>query len=310
LSGLKRISKRLKMKLRIGSRRSKLALWQAETIAERLNRHHIETEIIEIVSFGDTDQTRPIQKLGDKGVFTKALDDALLAGEIDLAVHSLKDVPTDLHPGLQLSAVPERGNPLDVLVKPKKTGSDGTPRTIATGSIRRKAFWKNKYPQDEVTGLRGNVPTRLQKVEDNNWYGAIFAYAGLERLNLSNRISEVLDWMISAPSQGAMGIITKKETESHEIVQKLDDPLTHRCVAIERAFMNELEAGCSSPVGGYARAKDDQIHFKGAVLSVDGQNRIDIKKHIPLRSADARFGTEWAVEIKKQGAAELLKASH
>lgn len=298
------------MKLRIGSRRSKLALWQANTVAERLHRHHIETEIIEIVSFGDTDQTRPIQKLGDKGVFTKALDDALLAGDIDLAVHSLKDVPTDLHPGLQLSAVPERGNPYDVLVKPKNPGQKNGPRTIATGSIRRKAFWKNKYPGDKVTGLRGNVPTRLQKVDDNNWYGAVFAYAGLERLNLSNRISEILDWMISAPSQGAMGIITKKESGVHQAVQKLDDPLTHRCVAIERAFMNELEAGCSSPVGGYARVDGDQIKFSGAVLSVDGKVRIDIQKSIPLSSADARFGSEWAAEIKKQGAEELLKASH
>ncbi|MBD3617648.1 MAG: hydroxymethylbilane synthase [Gracilimonas sp.] len=293
------------MKLRIGTRKSKLALWQAEKVAEELKSHEVETELVEIESFGDKEQDIPIHKLGDKGVFTKALDEALLSEEIDLAVHSLKDVPTVLPDGLELAAVLERGNPADVLVRPV-SGKDSLHKVIATGSIRRTAFWKNRFPGDQVVGLRGNVPTRLQKVDSNNWHGAIFAYAGLERIGYEDRISNVLDWMIPAPSQGAVGIMSRKNSDHRELLAKINHTNTRLCVDIERAFLNELDAGCSSPLGAYANIKNDMLYFIGAVLSPDGAQRLDIEREIPVDAANPGKGNEWAKVLKKEGAAGLL----
>lgn len=293
------------MKLRIGTRKSTLALWQAEVVAEELYKHGAETELIKIESFGDKEQDIPIHKLGDKGVFTKALDDALLSGEIDIAVHSLKDVPTILPQNLILAAVLERGNAADVLVKPLQE-KPANPRTIATGSIRRTAFWKNRFPNDKVVGLRGNVPTRLDKVDSHNWHGAVFAAAGLERIGYGDRISEVLDWMIPAPSQGTVGVAARAETEFSELLNKINHTETRTCVDIERAFLNELEAGCSSPVGAHAIIRNGKLNFIGAVLSLDGAQRLDISKQISLEEATPQKGSEWAKELKNDGAAELL----
>ncbi|MGN8226131.1 hydroxymethylbilane synthase [Gracilimonas sp. BCB1] len=293
------------MKLKIGTRKSTLALWQAELVSKKLSELGVQTQLVEIESFGDKEQDIPIHKLGDKGVFTKALDDALIKGEVDLAVHSLKDVPTVLLNDLDLVSVLERGNPQDVLVKPKGEGQDVN-RTIATGSIRRTAFWKNRFPEDEVVGLRGNVPTRLKKVDDSNWYGAVFAYAGLERIGYENRISEVLDWMIPAPSQGAVGVVARKDTNYREIFDKLNHEETRICVDIERAFLNELEAGCSSPVGAHAYIKGGMLNFVGAVLALDGSRRMDVEREIPVSEATAEKGHQWADLLKKDGAVELL----
>ncbi|MEO9886200.1 MAG: hydroxymethylbilane synthase [Balneola sp.] len=297
------------MKLRIGTRRSKLALWQANLVAEKLNAIEVETELVEIESFGDKEQELPLHKLGDKGVFTKALDDALLRGDIDLAVHSLKDVPTILEDKLTLAAVLKRANPIDVLVQPENYEDSGSLRTIATGSIRRAAFWKNKYPEDEVVDLRGNVPTRLNKVDTLGWDGAIFAHAGLERLGLSGRISEELPWMISAPSQGAIGIVTKSDSVHNEIISVLDDDNTRICVNIERTFLRTLDAGCSSPVGALAEVKNEKVLFKGAVLSVDGTQRIDIQKEIKLAEVTEAYGEELAKQVINEGAADLLSSN-
>jgi len=294
------------MKLRIGTRRSKLALWQSNLVAGKLNALDLETELVEIESFGDKEQDIPLHKLGDKGVFTKALDDALLAGKIDLAVHSLKDVPTILEKGLNLTAVLKRANPIDVLVKPADLKEDRTPKTIATGSIRRSAFWKNKYPEDEVVDLRGNVPTRLKKVDALGWDGAIFAHAGLDRLGLGDRISEELPWMISAPSQGAIGIISKSDSIHNEIISVLNHSDTRICVNIERAFLRTLDAGCSSPVGALAEVAGEILKFKGAVLSVDGKQRVDIQEEIKLQKASESLGIEFAKNVINKGAADLL----
>ncbi len=293
------------MKLRIGTRKSTLALWQANKVAGELKSQGVETELVEIESFGDKVQDIPIDKLGDKGVFTKALDDALLAGEIDLAVHSLKDVPTVLPSGLKLAAVLERGNPMDVLVRPAQP-KEIEKRIIATGSIRRTAFWKNRFPEDEVVGLRGNVPTRLDKVDSNDWHGAIFAAAGLERIGYEDRISETLDWMIPAPSQGIVGIVTADQSGFEEVMSAIDHRESHLCGSIERAFLNELEAGCSSPVGAHARIKNGRLYFTGAVLSLDGNRRLDIEREILIDEASAAKGKEWAKLLKSEGAEELL----
>lgn len=297
------------MKLKIGTRRSKLALWQSNLVAEKLNALDVQTELIEIESFGDKVQDLPLHKLGDKGVFTKALDDALLSGKIDLAVHSLKDVPTVLENGLQLNAVLKRANPIDVLVQPENYKESQSPKTIATGSIRRSAFWKNKYPEDEVVNLRGNVPTRLNKVDTLGWDGAIFAHAGLKRLGLGERISKELPWMISAPSQGAIGIVSKEDFKYSEIVSVLNDINTRICVDIERAFLRTLDAGCSSPVGALAEVHGDTLFFKGAVLSVDGQQKVDVKKEIGLSEAKETLGAELAKKVINEGAADLLNGN-
>ncbi|MEX2478114.1 MAG: hydroxymethylbilane synthase [Gracilimonas sp.] len=294
------------MKLKIGTRKSTLALWQANKVAGELKSHGIETELVEIESFGDKVQDIPLDKLGDKGVFTKALDDALLAGEIDLAVHSLKDVPTILPAGLKLTAVLERGNPMDVLVRPAQP-KELKKRVIATGSIRRTAFWKNRFPEDEVVGLRGNVPTRLDKVDSNDWYGAIFAAAGLERIGYEDRITETLNWMIPAPSQGIVGIVTAEECDFEEVMTKINHGESHLCGAIERAFLNELEAGCSSPVGAHAQVKDGRLLFIGAVLSLDGKQRLGIEREILIDDTSAVKGKEWAQLLKKEGAEQLLE---
>ncbi|SMO46378.1 hydroxymethylbilane synthase [Gracilimonas mengyeensis] len=294
------------MKLRIGTRKSTLALWQANKVADALHQQGIDSELVEIESFGDKVQDIPLNKLGDKGVFTKALDDALLAGEIDLAVHSLKDVPTVLPEGLKLTAVLERGNPADALVRPAQPKKMDT-RVIATGSIRRTAFWKNRFPEDEVVGLRGNVPTRLDKVDSNEWYGGIFAAAGLERIGYEDRISEVLHWMIPAPSQGIVGIVTADEIEFENELAKIDHKESHICGAIERAFLNELEAGCSSPVGAHAYIKNEMLYFVGAVLSLDGSRRLDVEQEILLGEASADKGTTWAKMLKSEGAEEILE---
>lgn len=297
------------MKLKIGTRRSKLALWQSNLVATKLADLEIETELVEIESFGDIEQDLPLHKLGDKGVFTKALDDALLEGRIDLAVHSLKDAPTILEDGLQLSAVLERANPVDVLVQPVNYKESKSPKTIATGSIRRSAFWKNKYPNDEVVDLRGNVPTRLKKVDTLGWDGAIFAHAGLERLGLSERISQELSWMIPAPSQGAIGIVTKSNSDFNETISLLNHVPTRLCVEIERAFLRKLDAGCSSPVGALAEIKDDKLVFKGTVLSIDGKQRVNIKKVVELAIASEEMGKEFAQQIINVGATDLLDES-
>lgn len=293
------------MKLKIGTRKSTLALWQAELVSEKLNAIGVKAELVEIESFGDKEQDIPIHKLGDKGVFTKALDDVLIKEEVDLAVHSLKDVPTVLLDDLELAAVLERGNPKDVLVKPKEEKGD-IHRVIATGSIRRTAFWKNRFPRDEVVGLRGNVPTRIQKVDNSDWFGAVFAYAGLERIGFENRISEVLDWMIPAPSQGAIGVVSRNDSKHRDIFDKLNHTDTRICVDIERAFLNELEAGCSSPVGAHAYIKNGILYFVGAVLALDGSRRMDIEREISVAEATPSKGHEWAKLLKEDGAVELL----
>lgn len=297
------------MKLKIGTRKSTLALWQANKVAAELKAHGVKSELVEIESFGDKVQDIPLNKLGDKGVFTKALDDALLFGDIDLAVHSLKDVPTVLPKGLKLAAVLERGNPMDVLVRPAHP-KENDERIIATGSIRRKAFWLNRFPDDTVVGLRGNVPTRLKKVDSNGWHGAVFAAAGLERIGHEDRISQVLDWMIPAPSQGIVGIATAEETNFEHVLNKIDHTESHLCGDIERAFLNELEAGCSSPVGAYAEVRGKILCFIGAVLSLDGTERLDIEREIPINEAEAEKGKEWAQLLKEEGAEALLEKAH
>ena len=268
--------------LRIGTRDSALALWQAEKVKALLEANGHSCEIVAIKSEGDLDLSTPIYQMGLTGVFTKTLDAALLSDRIDLAVHSLKDVPTKLAEGLHIAAVLQRANPYDVLVK----GSNPSSATVATGSLRRKAQWLSRYPNDQVIGLRGNVQTRLDKLVGQDLIGGIFAAAGLERLGLSSLETETLKWMLPAPAQGAIAIATlSNNTLATEGCAQINHRQTELCVTLERAFLNRLEGGCSSPIGAHAQIEGDNLQFEGALFSLDGSLSARVARQMPVDQA-------------------------
>ncbi len=286
--------------IRIGTRSSELALWQAVTVAEQLEHLEYKTEIIKIDSLGDEVLNKPIYKIGTVGVFTKNLDTALLNNKIDIAVHSLKDVPTDLANGIIQAAVLKRGNFNDVLVF--KTNEDffaNKVATIATGSLRRKAQWLYRYPNHKTTDLRGNVNTRLQKLKDNEWDGAIFALAGLKRIKLLPKNHLKLDWMLPAPAQGAVTIsVLEKNNHILNICKELNDKETEICTTIEREFLNALEGGCSAPIGALATINDEDLKFKGAIFSPDGKNKLEFSKTVPVNHTTdiAQFAAKFILD--------------
>jgi hydroxymethylbilane synthase len=291
--------------IRIGTRSSALALWQAEFVQNQLNDLGYATEIVPISSEGDLNLTQPIYQMGLTGVFTKTLDAALLTKQIDIAVHSMKDVPTQLAEGIAPYAVLKRGNHRDVLVlNPKKEQS----LIIGTGSLRRKAQWLRKNPNYQVENLRGNIQRRIQKLEESSWEGAIFAQAGLERMNMAGHQLVNLDYMIPAPAQGALLIVgLKEQLEKFKGVTNLNHSDTALCTSVERDFLKTLEGGCSSPVGAYAFVDKDTLCFKGGLYSLNGQEAIEVEREIPLSQA-AQIGCDLAQEIRNNGGIELLKA--
>ncbi len=273
--------------IRIGTRESQLALWQANKVRTELAEFGYESILVPIKSLGDIVLDKPLYELGITGVFTKTLDIAMLNGDIDIAVHSLKDVPTALPEGIVQAAVLKRGNYNDVLVLKGNEEFFGTPNgIIATGSLRRKAMWLNRYPTHKVEGLRGNVNTRLQKLEDSEtWDGAIFAAAGLERLGINPEGAIDLSWMISAPGQGAIMITA---LEKNDFVLDACEQLNHHetkvCVGVEREFLRLLEGGCTAPIGAlaYVNSKTEEVNFKGVLLSKDGSKKIKVEKTAKL----------------------------
>ena len=290
--------------LRIGTRDSALALWQAEKVKCALEESGTACEIVPIKSEGDLNLTTPIYQMGLTGVFTKTLDAALLSNHIDLAVHSLKDVPTLLAEGLTLSAILKRANPQDVLVKGSGTDSN----TIATGSLRRKAQWLNRYPKDQVIGLRGNVQTRLNKVGEQPIIGGIFAAAGLERLGLDALQIEPLPWMIPAPAQGAIAVATRMYDEKAIAVCKsLNDEDTTLAVTIEREFLRRLEGGCSSPIGAYAYLENGVLYFKGGLFSLDGSKAVVVERRLPQDEALEHIDS-LVNEVLENGGSAILKS--
>ncbi|HKJ05930.1 MAG TPA: hydroxymethylbilane synthase [Flavobacteriaceae bacterium] len=269
--------------IKIGTRSSQLAMWQATTVANQLEHLGHSTEIVKIDSIGDVVLDKPLYELGITGVFTKNLDIALLNGKIDIAVHSLKDVPTILPKGIVEAAILKRGNSNDVLVlKNNENFFDKDNVTIATGSLRRKAQWLHRYPNHNITGLRGNVNTRLRKLEENDWQGAIFAAAGLKRLHLLPKDHLNLDWMIPAPAQGAVMVAAlEKDLEILEICKEINDEDTATCVHVERKFLNVLEGGCTAPIGALAYFNKDEFNFKGVLFSPDGKHKLEYSKAVP-----------------------------
>ena len=394
--------------IRIGTRESQLAVWQATKVQQLLAENNFHSELVYIKSEGDIDLHTPLYEMGVQGIFTRSLDIALLTGKIDIAVHSMKDVPTQLPKGIAQAAVLKRASHKDLFVYKEAdvvnvvngewsmvnkdsskledlftihhspltiddspltiddspltiddspltiddspltiddspftiddspltihhsqltihhsqlTIDDSpltihpSPFTIATSSIRRKAQWLNRYPHHVIENLRGNVNTRLRKVAESNWQGAIFAAAGLERIGLRPENSIELDWMLPAPAQGAIMVVCRDaDVFCLDACGHFNDNLTALCTKIERDFLRILLGGCSTPISALAQIKDDTIIFKGNILSVDGKEKVEVE--MTKSSLDgsglgtkenADLGVTAAHEILKRGGSEIVK---
>ncbi|MEZ2413826.1 hydroxymethylbilane synthase [Muriicola sp. E247] len=291
--------------IRIGTRDSELALWQANTVKSNLEELGYRCELISVKATGDLLLDQPLYELGIIGIFTKTLDVALLKGEIDIAVHSMKDVPTSLPKGIIQAAVLKRGNPHDILVH-KGLDFLNAEGIVATGSLRRKAQWLHRYPLHEITDLRGNVNTRLEKFRTHSWDAAIFAAAGLERISLLPEQYSTLEWMIPAPAQGAMMVVTTEDNDyCKEALAPLNDRETEICTTVEREFLKTLEGGCTAPIGALAVIEAENLYFKGILLSLDGEQKYEVKKEADLRNTK-NTGKYFAEEIQKMGGIQLM----
>ncbi len=308
--------------IRIGTRESQLAIWQATQVKELLGQHGFESELIFIKTEGDIDLVTPLYEIGVQGIFTRSLDAALLNDRIDVAVHSMKDVPVQLAYGIQQAAVLKRGSHKDIFVphpdlpdvnaifrrglieleeiaitetgsKTKKTvqtayenSGNKVNAVIATSSIRRIAQWSRRYRHHKIENLRGNINTRLRKLKESNWHGAIFAAAGLERINLRPENSIELDWMLPAPAQGAIMVVCREDDNyAFESCQLFNDEETALCTKIERDFLSALLGGCSTPISALAQVKNGEVHFKGNIVSPDGYDIAEGNAIYPLAIA-------------------------
>lgn len=293
--------------IKIGTRNSPLALWQAHEVESKLQNLGFETEIVPILSSGDKNLDQPLYALGITGVFTKDLDIALLNKEIDIAVHSLKDVPTQLPQNIQISAVLERDFPEDVLVR----NNDAQPLDlevlkIATSSLRRRAFWLKEFPETEFTDIRGNVQTRLKKLDDGIANATIFSLAGIKRMNLDINYEQI-PFMLQAPSQGVVAIASLSDNEDlNSALKTISHKETDICVTIEREFLKTLEGGCTAPIGAKAEMVNGQIRFLGRLCSLNGKNCIDTDEIFDWNDSE-NFGEKIALEVLKNGGKELME---
>jgi hydroxymethylbilane synthase len=300
--------------LRLGTRGSKLARWQAGWVAGELRRLGHVVEIVEIATRGDWEQGSAVASLGATGVFTKEIQRALLMGDVDLAVHSLKDLPTEATAGLTIAAIPARASAADVLVARDGMALKDLPNgaCVGTGSMRRQAQLLHVRPDLRVAEIRGNVDTRLRKLDDGQFDAIILAEAGLQRLGLAHRITQVLpfDVMLPAPAQGALAVECRTDDErARTALAQLDDLATHHAVILEREVLARLRAGCSAPVGAYARRETGgKILLTAVVLSVDGKQRIET--HGDAEPVDVlSLGQRVAEELLAKGAGELIAAT-
>jgi len=297
----------LKKTIRIGTRDSELALWQANTVKNQLETLGYDTALVPVKSQGDLVLDKPLYEMGITGIFTKTLDVAMLNGTVDIAVHSMKDVPTILPKGIVQTAVLERASSRDILVTKGNVDLE-KPATIATGSLRRRAQWLHRHPGHTVVDLRGNINTRLQKLKDTDWAGAIFAKAGLERINLLPKNCIELNWMLPAPAQGAMMVVAlENDAFSIEATSKMNHKASEICTHVEREFLQTLEGGCTAPIGAFAEIIGDEIFFKGCLFSLGGESKIEIEKSI-LMAAYKGFGKECATFILQHGGLELMQS--
>lgn len=303
-----------KTKLRLGTRGSPLARWQADWTAGELRRLGYEVELVPITTSGDREQVTPIGGLGVQGVFTKELQRALLDDAIDFAVHSLKDLPTEPTPGLCLTAVPARGPLGDCLVSAKYRSWEELPQgaVIGTGSQRRRSQLLHVRPDLKMEDVRGNVDTRLRKLHEGQYAAIILAEAGLVRLKLGEHIAQVLPRhvMISAVGQGALGMEAREnDAATRDALAKLDDAATHRAVLAERSVLHSLRGGCLAPIGAWGRIENDgKLHLSAVVLRSDGSQRLFA--HQAAEPSDAvELGHRTAEELLAHGAARLIAMS-
>jgi hydroxymethylbilane synthase len=296
--------------IRIGTRESQLAVWQAMQVKSLLSQYGFSSELVYIKSEGDIDLKTPLYEMGVQGIFTRSLDAALLNEKIDVAVHSMKDVPTQLPKGIIQSAVLSRGPVNDLLVL--KHGSEFLTNenyiaNIATSSLRRKAQWLNKHPQHKIHNLRGNVNTRLKKLNEENWDAAIFAQAGLERIDLRPENSVVIDWMLPAPAQGAIMVVCREyDKYVFDACENFNDASTALCTRIERDFLRTLMGGCSTPISALAIVKNNDIYFKGNILSLDGNKKAEVEKITTISDA-LNLGKIAAEELLANGGKEIAE---
>jgi hydroxymethylbilane synthase len=287
-----------------------LARRQADFVAQRLGSLGVHVELVIIRTQGDQTLDRPLNEIGGDGLFTKAIQEELLRGQVDLAVHSLKDLPTLPTAGLRLAAVPPRASTRDVLVSTRHKRFDDLPlgAVVATGSQRRRAMLKHRRPDLQLVPIRGNIDTRLRRMEESGWDGLIMAQAALDRLGLSDRITEALDaaWLVPAVGQGALGLECREDDESTlRIVAELNDPATFAAVTAEREFLASMGGGCSVPIGAVAWVDEGRLYLRGAVLDLEGRQRVD-GEISGLMECAAELGRNLAAQLKQRGALELL----
>ncbi len=298
--------------LRIGTRGSALALWQANYVAARLRplAEPRGVELVEIQTAGDQVRDLPLAAIGGEGVFTKEIQRALLGGKVDVAVHSLKDLPTIPVEGIVLAAVPVRGPAGDVFVSYRHQRFDLLPRgaKVATSSLRRRAQALHRRPDLALSDIRGNVETRVRKLAEQDLDGLILAQAGLERLGLGHLIAEALDldWMLPAVGQGALGLECRADDRiSRELLEPLNDMPTRLSVLAERAMLRDLQGGCQVPIGVTSQVHEATLTLRGVVLRPDGARRIEHALSGPLTHAEL-LGSQLAAELRSRGAGELL----
>ena len=293
--------------IKIGTRNSPLAMWQAREVARNLQNLNYTTDIVPVLATGDKNLNQPLYKLGITGIFTKDLDLALLNNEIDIAVHSLKDIPTELPENIEIIAVLERDYPQDVLVRKKDAQNlELHDLKIATSSLRRRAFWCKEFPDTQFSDIRGNVQTRLNKLEENDFDATMFSLAAIERMGLDVHY-EHLPIMISAPAQGVVAICGRSDNaEMKEIFSQINHKPTQICVEIERNFLNTLEGGCTAPIGAFAEINErNEVRFIGRLCSLDGKNCIETDEIFEWNEHE-NFGKTLAQKVLENGGRELM----
>jgi len=300
--------------IRIATRQSPLALWQAEYVAERLQQSFpdIKTELVKMTTRGDKILDAPLAKIGGKGLFVKELEQGMLDGAADIAVHSMKDVPVDFPDGLHLAAILTREDPTDAFVSNRYATLEDLPATakIGTSSLRRQCQIKERFPNAEILALRGNVNTRLAKLDADEYDAIILASAGLKRLGMADRIVQRLDPQVSLPAcgQGAIGIECRvQDPFINELLKVLHDHETGLCVLAERAMNARLNGGCQVPIAGFAQLHGDQLVMSGLVGSPDGSVLYRAQRSGPHDQAEA-IGTAIADDLLAQGANLILQA--
>ncbi|MDQ3633742.1 MAG: hydroxymethylbilane synthase [Acidobacteriota bacterium] len=303
----------MKNKLIIGSRGSRLALWQTNFVKEKLEKlfRDKQFEVLIIKTTGDKLLDVALAKIGDKGLFTKQIETALLENEIDLAVHSLKDLQTEQPENLKIGAVSKREKPNDVLISTKYSSIDDLPHgaKVATGSLRRISQILNYRKDLKIFEIRGNVPTRIKKFEESDLDAMILAYAGVHRLELDSYIKQIIPFEIMLPAvgQGAMAVeIRSNDTEIQKVLQKINDQETLDCVTAERSFLRRLEGGCQVPIAGFAQLQNEEIHLRGMVGNLDGS--VNLQDEISGDRKDAAdLGNILAERLIEKGANNLLE---